>query len=98
MTRYCAFLHELDRLVLYADAPTIGMAFLPIDKSVTSNPLGRNILPLAIRDAALFHAILADSGNDMMVRDGALFDPEHGSSVQGIKYGSIFCMRHKLEG
>lgn len=35
----------------------------------------------------------------MMIRQGEqLFDPEQGSSVRGSKYGSIFCMRHKLEG
>jgi hypothetical protein len=34
----------------------------------------------------------------MLIRQGEAFDVEHGSSVQGRKYGSIFCMRHKLEG
>jgi hypothetical protein len=79
--------------------PTIGCAFLPNDKSACSNPLSRDILPLAVRDLALFHAILADSANDMMIRQGEqLFDPEQGSSIRGGKYGSIFCMKHKLEG
>jgi hypothetical protein len=32
------------------------------------------------------------------MRHGEVFDVEHGSSVQGRKYGSVFCMRHKLEG
>jgi Fungal specific transcription factor domain len=79
--------------------PTVGWAFLPNDKSAYTNPLSKNIFPLALRDAALFHAILADSGNDMMIRQGEeLFDPEQGSSVRGGRYGSIFCMKHKLEG
>jgi len=34
-----------------------------------------------------------------MVRQGEqLFDPEQGSIVRGAKYGSIFCMKNKLEG
>jgi hypothetical protein len=88
----------VDYLVPYVDALTIGWAFAPINKSITSNPLGRNILPLAVRDAALFHAILADSAQDMLVRQGDIFDQEHSSVVQGSKYGSIFFMRHKIEG
>jgi hypothetical protein len=80
----------LDFLVPCADAPTIGWAFVPIDKSTTSNLLGRNILPLAVRDAALFYAIFADSGNDMLIRHGEVFDLEHRSSVQGSKYDSIY--------
>jgi hypothetical protein len=74
------------------------LAFLPNDKCAYWNPLARNIIPLAVHDTALLHAILADSGNDMMIRQGEqLFDPEQGSSLRGSKYGSIFCMKHKLE-
>jgi hypothetical protein len=66
---------------------------MPVDRSITANPLGTNILPLAMRDPALFHAALADSSNDLMVRQSGNFsDPRERDR------GAIFCMRHKLEG
>lgn len=67
----------------------MGWAFMPVDRSIGANPLGTNILPLAIHDRGLFHAVLADSSNDLIARQ---------ADAKERKLGAIFCMRHKLEG
>src|SRR5579871_6367165 len=76
------------------DGPTMGWAFMPLERSLTENPLGANILPMAVRDKALFHAVLADSSNDLMVRRTGL----SGGNAREREWGGVFCMRHKLEG
>jgi hypothetical protein len=85
-------------LTVQRDGAAVAGGLLPLGKFVPTNPLRTKVLSLVTQDTALFHAILANAGLDMMTwRGEQFFDPLTRSNVRGRELGTVFCAKHKME-